>query len=156
MPDASYQPKVYRDKGGDRMVIASGGELELNGVDLVTTGGQVDFSAQGQGYKRYVESLSSSAASITAYGITKIQAATALTMPLGAPSAGVEKWITAVTTAATMTITSSSAGADMTTAGSTQISITTGTLAAPSWVHLLGLNSTRWTVLGQSANVTVS
>lgn len=156
MADPTYGPKVYRDQGGDRMVIASGGRLEVNGVDLISSGGQVDYSGQGQGFKEYVESLTSSAAALVNYGISIVRAATAVTLPLNAPSAGVAKWISAITTAASITITSSSAGADISTAGSTQIVMTTGTGQAPAFVHLLGLNSTRWLVLGQSASVTIS
>ncbi len=32
MSDASYQPKVYREQGGDRMVVAVGGELLVEGA----------------------------------------------------------------------------------------------------------------------------
>ena len=159
MPDASYGPKIYRDKGGDRMVVASGGELELNGVDLITTGGQLDFSGQGSGWKNYVENPTSSASTLTAYGYSHlVNLSTALTMPLGAPSAGVEKFISVITpgTSAQVSITSTAAGADFTTAGSTQIIVSSGTVNAPTWVRLIGRNSTRWDVLGQSANVAVS
>lgn len=34
MADSTYGPKVYKDKGGDRLVIASGGELELVSTTL--------------------------------------------------------------------------------------------------------------------------
>lgn len=44
MTDKSYQPKTYRAQGGDEIVIASGGKLviesggvvELNGVDITS------------------------------------------------------------------------------------------------------------------------
>src|SRR3990167_3337583 len=32
MADATYQPKVYRDAGGDRITIAEGGELRIEGA----------------------------------------------------------------------------------------------------------------------------
>lgn len=35
----AYQPKVYRDEGGDRQVVASGGTI------LVNSGGSIDISA---------------------------------------------------------------------------------------------------------------
>lgn len=177
--DATYQPGVYRSSGGDQLNISSGGVLKfesggtftLTGQAVNTTGagtfdsvsstGSSGTIAGGQvaanlGFKPFVQAVTSSAATLTAYGVSHLKASTTLTMPLAAPSAGLEKWISVVTTGATVTITSSSGGADLTTAGSTQISITTGTLAAPSWIHLIGRNSTTWDVLGQSANVTVS
>ena len=176
----AYEPKTYRDQGGDRIVISTaGGSVRIGSNALITTGAVVDLSSSRNwikddvystgtvygnalsstgtgGYKPFIETVTSSAATLVAYGISYVKASTTLTMPLAAPSASVEKRIIIVSTGATVTITSSSAGADFTTGGSTQISITTGTITAPSWVHLLGSNSTRWTVLGQSANVTIS
>ena len=38
----SYQPKVYREQGGDRLVVASGGEIKL------LTGGKVVANAGAQ------------------------------------------------------------------------------------------------------------
>jgi hypothetical protein len=35
MGDPTYQPKVYRQQGGDRLVVASGGEIKLE------TGGKI-------------------------------------------------------------------------------------------------------------------
>jgi hypothetical protein len=51
MADASYQPGVYREQGGNRLVVVSGtGNLELFGTDLTATGAEinsgVDVSAQ--------------------------------------------------------------------------------------------------------------
>lgn len=41
MPDKSYQPKVYREQGGDRQVVASGGSID------VESGGELDVEAGG-------------------------------------------------------------------------------------------------------------
>lgn len=35
MSDKSYQPRVYRDKGGDRLVVASGGAIEFEAGGIV-------------------------------------------------------------------------------------------------------------------------
>lgn len=43
MPDATYQPKIYRDTGGDREVVASGGTL------LIESGGAFDASGASAG-----------------------------------------------------------------------------------------------------------
>ncbi len=41
MADTSYQPKVYREQGGDRQVIASGGSMD------VESGGELDIESGG-------------------------------------------------------------------------------------------------------------
>jgi hypothetical protein len=41
MADNTYQPKVYREQGGDRQVIASGGSLD------VESGGEIDIESGG-------------------------------------------------------------------------------------------------------------
>jgi len=41
MADTTYQPKVYREQGGDRQVIASGGSLD------VESGGEIDIESGG-------------------------------------------------------------------------------------------------------------
>ncbi|MBI2934675.1 MAG: hypothetical protein HYY29_03790 [Chloroflexi bacterium] len=101
----------------------------------------------------FYESITSGSTDILPYGYSFVTAATALTMPLQAPVANQLKWISAISTAATLVITSSSAGASI--AGSTQISISSGTLATPAWVSLIGENSTNWRVLGFSTAVTI-
>ena len=61
MTDATYQPKVYRDKGGDRMVVASGGEI------LVEAGGQISaITPRGNVY--YVSSLVTASGAGTSWG----------------------------------------------------------------------------------------
>lgn len=39
MADATYQPKVYRDKGGDRQVVKGGGEIKVEPGGKVTNDG---------------------------------------------------------------------------------------------------------------------
>ena len=41
MADGTYQPKVYREQGGDRQVIASGGSFD------VESGGEIDVESGG-------------------------------------------------------------------------------------------------------------
>lgn len=41
MADATYGPKVYRQQGGDRQVVASGGSLD------VESGGEIDIESGG-------------------------------------------------------------------------------------------------------------
>lgn len=44
MPDPTYQPAVYREQGGNRQVIAAGGELALAGGNLAHDGAQVPLN----------------------------------------------------------------------------------------------------------------
>ncbi|MDO8751144.1 MAG: hypothetical protein Q7K03_08380 [Dehalococcoidia bacterium] len=133
--------------------VSSTGTGTFNGVsstgivtanNLRVTAGYVDNS---------FEAITSGSTDIRPYGISFVTAATALTMPLQAPVANQMKWISAISTAATLLITSSSAGASI--GGSTQISISSGTLATPAWVNLIGENSTNWRVLGFSTAVSI-
>ncbi|MCZ2341469.1 MAG: hypothetical protein LC104_06685 [Bacteroidales bacterium] len=42
----SYQTKIYKDRGGDRMVLASGGELEVqDGATITANGTQAESIA---------------------------------------------------------------------------------------------------------------
>lgn len=41
MPDATYQPNVYKKQGGNELVVASGGALTLESGALVTTAGGI-------------------------------------------------------------------------------------------------------------------
>ena len=45
MPDATYSPKVYRQQGGDTLVVASGGTLKLETGAVLTDKNGVDQSA---------------------------------------------------------------------------------------------------------------
>ena len=178
MADPTYQPGVYRERGGDRLVVASSGEIDIEAggrqqiaaVDFITTGGKIDLSSAGnfvssgiyagsgpidsqRGYKSYVEEATSSIASIVNYGLTKLRSSTALTIGLDNPVAGMEKWLLVLTSGASVTITTSSAGGQFTTGGNVQMVVTSGLSTAPAWIHLLGLNSTAWLVLGFSTGL---
>lgn len=39
MPDTTYQPKVYRKSGGDTLVVASGGAIQVESGGTITVGG---------------------------------------------------------------------------------------------------------------------
>lgn len=43
----TYGPKVYRDQGGNRQTIASGGELRVQGEIDVESGGDIDIESGG-------------------------------------------------------------------------------------------------------------
>jgi hypothetical protein len=39
MADATYQPKVYRKQGGDELVVASGGQINVESGGKITAAG---------------------------------------------------------------------------------------------------------------------
>lgn len=47
MPDNTYQPKVYRTSGGDKQVVASGGEIDIETGGAIKVGGVDKTSALG-------------------------------------------------------------------------------------------------------------
>ena len=81
-------------------------------------------------------------------------------MAMGAPAAGIEKYIvcnevlksSGVSTGAAI-ITSSGAGAAV--GANTSILFTTGA-TNNQWIHLLGQNTTNWVLIGRSTDVTLS
>lgn len=42
MADASYQANVYREQGGNKLVVTTGGAIELWGTDLTVTGAELN------------------------------------------------------------------------------------------------------------------
>lgn len=104
MVDTTYQPKVYKTSDGDKMVVASGGELDvesggslkLAGTALTPTAAAVNLLVQGiaSGYKiaRGIQAATASAAintglaSIVAWAVSAY-ADTATKINTGMPSA---------------------------------------------------------------------
>lgn len=86
----TYQPKVYRQQGGDTLNIASGGTM------AVASGGAVTVAAGAYATMPY-QALGSSqtATAINAYGVTVLTGTTTgPTYKLSAPSAaGICKWL---------------------------------------------------------------
>lgn len=39
MPDSTFQAKVYREQGGDKLVVASGGEIKMESGGKLTNAG---------------------------------------------------------------------------------------------------------------------
>lgn len=71
MADATYLPKIYRKQGGLELVVASGGTITYE------AGATIDGSADGVAIKEPVQTVSSSATTITAYGLTLLTGSTA-------------------------------------------------------------------------------
>jgi len=120
------------------------------------TGGQI--TAYAGFVEGSIETLGSSAA-LLGYGISIVATTSGgganRMFTLAAPVAGRTKEIICIdTTAATLIITSSGAGAAI--GGNTSILISTGLSSDPEWVRLVGQNSTNWLLLGCSTDVTFS
>lgn len=81
MADNTYQPKVYREQGGDRQVIASGGSLD------VESGGEIDVESGGS-LKIAGTAISASAAqlNIAAVPASGVEVVTATNVILAAES----------------------------------------------------------------------
>jgi len=56
MVDNTYQPKVYRTNGGDKQVVASGGEIDIEAGGTLKIGG-VAIGADAAELSRYMVSL---------------------------------------------------------------------------------------------------
>lgn len=56
MVDNTYQPKVYRTNGGDKQVVASGGEIDIESGGALKIGG-VAIGADAAELSRYMVSL---------------------------------------------------------------------------------------------------
>lgn len=39
MPDETYQPKVYKEQGGDKLVVKSGGSIDMEAGGLIQADG---------------------------------------------------------------------------------------------------------------------
>lgn len=48
MSDSSYQPKVYREQGGNRQVVASGGEIDIEAGGSLKSGGVEIINGAGE------------------------------------------------------------------------------------------------------------
>lgn len=99
-----------------------------------------------------IAAASSGSTGFVSYGITQVWSSgtstgTVFTMPAAA-SAGVEKYITCL--AATSTAPAVVTIADTLIAGNTTITFSSGSAAAPQWIHLMAENTTNWFVLGLS------
>jgi hypothetical protein len=127
----TYQPKIYKKPGGNVMAIVTGGYIE-----------------------NYVETISTSANTLTAAGISVVTPSTAgPTFLIANPLSGVMKYITlaAGTTAATnrAIIAPASTGVSFGTSGQNQITLSTSTLKG---VTLVGISTAAWRVVGAFHN----
>ena len=110
--DNTYQPKVYRDQGGDTMTVASGGTLEfeagskcLRAVEVVTTTNVIDASESGTTYF--------------------LNLAGGFTSTLPAPAAGLHFKFVVATAPSTAYIIATNGGADILIGGVNELEVDT-------------------------------
>jgi hypothetical protein len=144
---ATYKPLVYRTQGGASLKVVSGGSVDLS---------------SGGSLLRAFETVSSGALAAMGVSVISSTGTSQNVYSLGAPVAGVEKFIvcnlvsvTTGTSTGAAYVTSSGASA---TFGGTNTSIcfTTGSVNAQC-AKLIGLSSTLWAVVAQtSTNIVFS
>lgn len=138
MPDASYQPKVYKQQGGNVMVVASGGNI------LVEAGGSITQPVVTE----------TTATALANFGVSVVTRGTTATgsnaYSMAAPIAGTIKHIVAL--AATVS-------EHILIQGNTNVTYDpAGTkdklkIVAPGLVTLVGLSTSAWGVVGLSTAV---
>lgn len=165
MANATYQPKTYRDQGGNRINVVSGGTLNCESGSTITLAGTVANSgtetlsgtqnvtgtiAVGSAGKITQPVVAGSTVSNANYGITTVGSTGAKTYPVVAPVAGTEKtfFCTAGTTAAIQKL---DAGAGVTWDGTKRYA---NLVAASAGLLVKGITTTRWFVVANLGSVT--
>jgi hypothetical protein len=142
MADATYQPKVYRDDGGDRLTIISGGALILESGSTFTP-----FP---------VTSVSTDAAAITNAGITVLAATagTSVDYALAQPRQGCVKFLvnTKDGGSTSQDVSSTGAGATFGTTGLNTITFKN----AEQGALLVGGSTSLWYVVATYGSPTLS
>lgn len=107
--------------------------------------------------KSYVEAISSSAAVLSASGLSYFSSgtATAQNFTIGAPSSGLEKEIFSLSSASTITLETTATGIFFVSTGASSTALTfSGTNNFGQTVTLRGLSATRWAVRSKTSQIT--
>ena len=102
----TFEPKIYKDTGGDRQVIASGGEVQ------VESGGELEMQAGSKHVKSYIEKSASFNVLAAESGATYLCKAVDLVATLPATVAGLFYTFIVHTVSATTGLSISPAAAD--------------------------------------------
>lgn len=153
MPDATYQPKVYRKQGGDELVVASGGAITLE------SGGSLTYQA-GAYPVIPIQTLGTSqtATNITNFGLTRLTGTTTgPTYTLAAPVAGVTKYLHLNATSSGVThraiVNANTTGVSFDTTGGNQITLATSALRG---VTLVGYTTAAWKIVGVQSGASIA
>lgn len=142
----SYQPKVYREQGGASLVIASGG--------TVTNKGSISCSSAGYVASEVVQTVSSSATTINAYGLSIVTGTTVgPTYLIANPITGVPKYISLAAASSGVThraiIAHASTGVSFDTTGANALTMATSAIRG---ISLIGASTTAWKCVGTYVN----
>ncbi len=129
MADSSYSPKVYKRQGGEQLVIASGGSIEVP-VQTLTS--------------------ADTATSVTNFGLSVLQATTTgPTYTMEAPLVGLWKYLAISHTSSGVThrcvVRSNSTGVAFDTTGGNQITFATSALRS---AILVAQSTAAWKIVG--------
>lgn len=172
----SYGPKVYREQGGDKLVVASGGQVQVasgssfsfEGTAQVASGGSIQVDSGGKinyqagGYSQLpIQTLGSSqvATNITNFGLTRITGTTTgPTYTLAAPTiAGMTKYIFLNATSSGAThravVRSNSTGVSFDTTGGNQITLATSALRG---ITLVSYSTAAWMPCGVYSGASIA
>lgn len=166
MADASYQPLVYREQGGNKLVVQSGGAIEIAGTNFITTGAALVLTSgiskgniyttgrvTGQGYVDNVESVfTTSPSALTGYGISLVGASgltTAVTHTI-APIAGTRKTLVVTASVTSASIAILTTGTWDGTNNTLTVATTSG--ATETIIDLIAVSTARWRLLHVNAS----
>lgn len=149
MADATYQPKIYKQQGGSNLTVTSSGTVTLEGALTVSSGGSITYSS-GSSLVVPVQTVSSSATTITNFGVSNITGTTAgPTYLIANPGTGVPKWLNLAATSSGAThraiIAAASTGVSFSTTGANQLTLAT---SGTRNVMLVGMSTAAYRVFG--------
>ena len=151
MADATYQPKVYHDVGGDRLNVVSGGQLNIESGSSVGVATPLECAAGGY-LADVMQTLTTTQTATNAlgYGHSNLTGSTTgPTYTLAAPAyAGVLKTLSlAGSTAVTsrVKLNTNTTGVSVGTSGANQITLASSALWGAT---LRSISTTAWRVVG--------
>ena len=170
MADATYQPKVYKNSGGNNLVVASSGTItvESGGIVNVESGGSIALASGGtltyasgayQAVPYQTLGTSQTATPVTNYGLTALTGTTTgPTYSLAAPTAaGMMKYLALTATSSGVTnranVASASTGVSIDTTGGNQITFATSALRG---VTLVSASATAWRIVGTYSGASIA
>lgn len=173
----TYQPSVYREQGGNTLVIASSGKISMEsgstmtiasgagatlaatltvasgGAISVASGGSISFATGGY-VAGYTETVATSATALTAAGLSIVTGTTVgPTFLIANPITGVAKYISLAAASSGVThraiIAPASTGVSFDTTGANQITLSTSAIRA---CVLYGASTTAYKLVGCYVN----
>lgn len=173
MADATYQPKIYRSEGGDKLTAASGGsvvlesgssvsvatdlEIASGGRLVIQSGGSIAFSTGSQA-THPVQTAATTATVISAIGLTVVEGTTAgPTFLIANPITGQFKGLSLTHSSSGAThralISPASTAVSFDTTGGNQITLAT---SAARGVLLWGASTSSYRIVGVYSGASIA